>query len=162
MRFFLTDLAMSQSSQEEEQCPISDCDFTGALRLVLDHLRQHHDFTAISSSFITNHDLIQCPKCCCCFKRLQQHYSKCSNAYGTSSHQTNADSQPLPQRNCITSRSDGEPPASCRTALSTNSFSKKKRKISKEAEAWDLISGLSIDTILRAKPPRTVQKYQLI
>ena len=93
------------SSQEDGRCPFSNCIFSGPSGRILDHLRQHHKPDEVPTSFITGYGLVQHPRCCHWFKRLQQHLSKCKASSSVSSCQPSASSQSpcQPLGDCITS-----------------------------------------------------------
>ncbi len=158
-------------ADDKENCPFPSCHVSGKLQRLLCHVRQTHDSDDVPAEFVSRLNLHRCQDCRQWFLKLNQHSNQCrksarSSLTSMSSQRPSGDSNPHP-RPPGAEASEGAESNSVVTPAVVNARSHCPIVSSQvppsvhvsctvPSQAWQFIRDLSVETILRASPPRTI------
>ena len=150
---------------QEQSCPFSSCHVFGSRKRLLDHIRSSHCEEELPADFVSRLNLLQCAHCKKWFQKLGQHSSQCKKRPGrdgprqspeTESATCACDEDSLPASESTVSPV-GEVEADVERVPLASDCRGADNPLDVESSALQFIRDISIDAILSAIPPRTVQ-----
>ena len=134
------------------RCPVTGYKWENSLKRVLAHIHDCHKTEDCPGEFILEHWLVQCPRCCHWYLKLQRHLSgsTCCKSVTSMSSGTNAHADD------DTGSKDSAKDSSLQSQINHC------RHLSNTGggvvvEAWRVVDAIPVDHILDSLPPRTIR-----
>lgn len=151
------------SMSQEESCPFTSCQISGSRQRLLGHIRSSHCEEELPADFVSRLNLLQCAHCKKWFQKLAQHSSQCKKRPGSHSRPSSKSGPVTCDEEYNESSFEVIPSVEEVETSSTQKpvVNSVGRSVSDppdaESAAWQFIRDISVDAILAAIPPRTVQ-----